>query len=96
MIGDVVRPSEDELSRVLHESFKKWHSYLSAGSKEPLLPRQALNMKSPVSQTPSFLGDGWAPWMRLSRSLARRRNQPRGKTVWSLMAGLRGRLPKNL
>ena len=59
-MGDTARPSEDEFSRVLHESFKTWHSYLPAGSEEPLLPRQALNMKSLVGQTPSFLGGGLA------------------------------------
>ena len=60
MIGDTARPSEDEFSRVLHESFETWHSYLPVGSEEPPLPRRALNMKSPVSQTPSFLGGGLA------------------------------------
>lgn len=38
MMGDAARPSEDEFSQVLHESFKTWNSYVPAGSEEPLLP----------------------------------------------------------
>ncbi|KAJ5124396.1 uncharacterized protein N7515_008221 [Penicillium bovifimosum] len=59
-MGDALRPGDDEFSQVLQESLKTWTSYLATENKQHLLPRQAINMRPLVSQTPSFLGDGIA------------------------------------
>lgn len=59
-MGDAARPSDDKFSQVLQESLKTWSSYLGAGSEDHLLPRQAIDLKPLVSQTPPFLGDSLA------------------------------------
>jgi hypothetical protein len=59
-MGDALRPSDDEFSQLLQESLKTWTSYLATENKQYLLPRQAINMRPLVSQTPPFLGDGIA------------------------------------
>ncbi|KAJ5505033.1 hypothetical protein N7463_007907 [Penicillium fimorum] len=59
-MGDALRPGDDKFSRVLKESLKTWASYLATENKQHLLPRQAINMRPLVSQTPPFLGDGIA------------------------------------
>lgn len=58
-MGDAARPSGEKFTEVLQESLEIWTSYLSARSDDDL-PQQAINMKSLVSQTPSFLRDGLA------------------------------------
>jgi hypothetical protein len=59
-MGDALRPSDDEFGKVLQQSLKIWTSYLGTGNKELLIPRQAINMRPLVIQTPAFLGDGLA------------------------------------
>lgn len=55
-MGDAMRPSDDEFTQLLQESLKIWSSYLSAGSEDHLLSRQAIDLQSLVRQTPPFLG----------------------------------------
>lgn len=59
-MGDAARPNDDQFSQVLQESLETWSCYLGSGSKDQLLPRQAIDLKSLVRQTPPFLGDGLA------------------------------------
>ncbi|KAJ5428840.1 hypothetical protein N7445_010294 [Penicillium cf. griseofulvum] len=54
-MGDALRPGVDEFSQVLQGSLMTWTSYLATENKEHLLPRQAINMRPLVSQTPPFL-----------------------------------------
>lgn len=65
-MGDAVRPSDGEFTQVLQESLKIWSSYLTAGSEDHLLPRQAIDLRSLVGQTPSFLGAGLVSCERFS------------------------------
>lgn len=77
---DAARPSDEEFTQVLQESLKTWNSYLGARSDdEHLLPRQAINMKSLVSQTPSFLGDNLAPYDETISFACEERESTRGK-----------------
>ncbi|KAJ5188294.1 hypothetical protein N7491_004618 [Penicillium cf. griseofulvum] len=57
-MGDALRPTDDEFSKVLQQSLTIWTSYLGAGNKEHLIPRQAINMRPLVIQTLAFLGGG--------------------------------------
>ncbi|KAJ5887828.1 hypothetical protein N7495_007869 [Penicillium taxi] len=54
-MGDAVRPSDDQYSQALQDSFKTWSSYLDA-SKDNLLPHHAIELRHLVNQTPPFLG----------------------------------------
>ncbi|PYI08799.1 hypothetical protein BO78DRAFT_405493 [Aspergillus sclerotiicarbonarius CBS 121057] len=57
-MGDAARPGNDRFAQVLQESLDTWSSYLDAGNGHCLFPRQAIDLKSLVCQTPPFLGDG--------------------------------------
>lgn len=59
-MGDAARPSDDDFSWVLQKSLKIWSSYLGTRSEDHLFPRQAIDLKSLVGQTPPFLGYGLA------------------------------------
>jgi hypothetical protein len=54
-MGDAARPSDDQFSQALQDSFKTWSSYLDA-SEDNLLPRHAIELRPLVNQTPPFLG----------------------------------------
>ncbi|KAJ5215018.1 hypothetical protein N7468_010697 [Penicillium chermesinum] len=56
-MGDAARPSDEEFTQVLEESLNTWTSYLG---EHPPFPREAINLESLVSQTPPFLGSGFA------------------------------------
>ncbi|OJJ46436.1 hypothetical protein ASPZODRAFT_151975 [Penicilliopsis zonata CBS 506.65] len=55
---DAVRPSKEVFSYVLEERLKTWSSYLDAGRDDIQIPRQAIDLKSLVNETPRFLADG--------------------------------------
>ncbi|KAJ5380219.1 uncharacterized protein N7496_002647 [Penicillium cataractarum] len=59
-MGDALRPSDDEFKKVLQQSLNIWSSYLDSGSEDHPLPRQAMDLRSLVGQTPPFLGDNLA------------------------------------
>lgn len=60
-MGDAARPSNEKFTKVLQESLETWISYLSARSDDRRLPHHSIDMKPLVSQTPSFLCDGFDP-----------------------------------
>ncbi|CAG7927292.1 unnamed protein product [Penicillium olsonii] len=55
---DAVRPSDDQFSQVLQDSFTTWSSYHNG--EDGQLPRHAIELNHLVNQTPPFLG-GLAP-----------------------------------
>lgn len=65
-MGDAARPGDDVFSQVLQESLKTWSSYLPVRIEDGPFPRQAIDLRSLVCQTPPFLGGSHASDERTS------------------------------
>lgn len=100
-MGDALRPSDDEFSDVLLQSLKVWTSYLGVGDKKCLIPRQAINMRPLVSQTPPFLGDVLASFdVTTSFACEEKESQGsllvNGRSMWRTSKGISDLPPKVL
>ncbi|KAJ5789864.1 uncharacterized protein N7518_006875 [Penicillium psychrosexuale] len=99
-MGDALRPSDDEFSEVLQQSLKIWTSYLGTGDKQGLIPRQAINMRPLVSQTPPFLGHGLASNETISFACEENKSQDilhiNGRSTWKTSKGICDLPPKVL
>ncbi|KAJ5382427.1 hypothetical protein N7517_000338 [Penicillium concentricum] len=99
-MSDALRPSDAEFSEVLQQSLKIWTSYLGAGNKQHLIPRQAINMRPLVIQTPPFLGDGLASFDKtISFACEEKESQGsllvNGRSTWRTSKGTFGMGPNS-
>jgi hypothetical protein len=103
-MGDALRPGDNEFNEVLHESLKTWTSYLATEKKQHQLPRQAINMRPLVSQTPPFLGDGVASFDETISFACEEKESAqgkdclfvKGKSTWRTSKGICDLQPKVL
>lgn len=90
-MGDALRPNDDDSSEVLQQSLKIWTSYLGTGDKQSPIPRQAIDMRPLVSQTPSFLGDGLPLNENISFACEENKSHDRlyinGRSTWRTSQG---------
>ncbi|KAJ6180845.1 hypothetical protein N7519_011306 [Penicillium mononematosum] len=103
-MGDALRPGDDGFNQVIHESLGTWTSYLATEKKEHQLPRQAINMRPLVSQTPPFLGDGFASFNETISFACEEKESAqgkdnffvKGKSTWRTSKGICDPQPKVL